>query len=61
MTPKTLAKLGREITGSNRWKRPLARRLSVRPRIVRRWADGHPIPDWAAEKIRSECGTPETQ
>lgn len=57
MTPAALAAAGRALTGSDRWRRPLARMLSCDPALVRRWARGSaPVPGWAAEKIRELAG-----
>ena len=53
MTPADLARCGRALTGSDRWRRPLAAMLGCDDRLVRRWANGEaPVQPWAETRLR---------
>ena len=50
-------KLGKEITGLNRWQSELARRLNINVRTVQRWS-ANGLPDEKASSICAELGVP---
>lgn len=51
MTRVTLRRAGALLLGEQ-WQRPLARKLGVSDRMVRRWAAGdRPVPGWVVEKM----------
>jgi hypothetical protein len=53
LAPADLARCGRALTGSDRWRRPLADMLGCDDRLVRRWASGEaPVQSWAEKRLR---------
>lgn len=52
MTPADLAAAGRALTGSDRWRRPLARLLGVSEGFIRLMESGErPVPERIAKRI----------